>query len=243
MTYLSPEPVAVYAEKQRPQTMADVAFAPTSTSGVEYPDDVEVDAYQANRAALSINGHGELQQLLGLDQRTTAYPSVGCTVGAMSPPVAAAPPCASSSMQERSHGITAYTPGGESIIQGYTDCRAAACDEMLDAGVGMTGNPNLVARASGEPPIGYAPNVYAPELRVQARKKSRHLTARVLNSVRGAVYDMQHFGDLPPARSGESPSSVAQYALTRDGRAPYLTLVFAGVLVVVAGVLACRGHA
>lgn len=226
--------VAVWDETQRHQTMADTAFAPTSVTGVEFPDDVEVDVYQANRAALSSNGHGEFEQLQGLNQRTTAYPSIGCTTGPMSPPVVPAPACATNSMQERSHGITAYTPSGGPILQGYNDCRAAVCDEMQDAGVGMGTNPNLVARASGEPPVGYSR---------LAPKKTRHLAARVMNSVRGAVYDMKHFGELPPAQSGESPTSVAWYAVSRDDRAPYLTLVLAGALVVVALVMASRsGH-
>ena len=62
----------------------------------------------------------------------------------------------------------------------------------------------------------------------------------MLNSVRGAMYDLQHFNELPPAQSGEAPSQVAMYALTRDNRLPYILLVITFILIMVAAVFGVR---
>ena len=115
-------------------------------------------------------------------------------------------------------------------------------------------NPMLVRRASGEPPIGYQPNTYftyggdgdgeEEEVVVPQKKlpRSHNMGVRMMNSVRGALYDMQHFSELPPAQSGDSPSHVTWYAVTRDNRLPYLLLLFIMILVIVAVVLGVKKH-
>lgn len=59
-----------------------------------------------------------------------------------------------------------------------------------------------------------------------------HIPSASANSLRGTLYDLQHWEELPPAVNGESPSTVLKYALTRDGRQMYL-LYFICVVVVV----------
>lgn len=225
-------PVEIWDEPERPQTLADVAFATTSIDNVEFPDDIEPVSFQANRAAMAENAAGELRELQALNQHTTAYPTIACTTGPMSPVYRGGPACDVASMEERSHGITAYT-GGKPLLTQFNAERADMCTSMQAAGVGMSHHPELVARASGEPPIGYNARLKKPKL--------RHITTRMANSVRGAMYDLQHFNELPPAQSGQSPGAVAMFAMTRDNRTPYLLLAFILLLVLSAVVL--RSHA
>jgi len=227
-----PSSVELWNEAERPQTLADKSFAPTSIMGVEEPDDTEPVAFQANRAAMAANGASELRQLHGLNQQTTAYPSIGCTVGAMSPSYSGGAACDVAAVEERSHGITAYTQG-TALLPRFDAQRAERCASMEAAGVGLSEDPSLVARASGEPPIGY-------EARELKKPRMHHLTTRMANSVRGALYDLQHFDELPPARSGSSPGAVTTFALTRDNRTPYLLLVLVFVLVLIATVSMVR---
>lgn len=221
--------------------MADISFAPTSIQGIEFPDDREPDMYRATRAAMEANSRQELRELQTLDHHTTAYPSLGCTAGAMSPTYPAAPACDLASMRDVSHGITAYTQDGAPLLTQFNTQRAQACADMQAAGLGL-------GPGAGTPPIGYQPNTYggaaaaAATTTVKKQPRSRHMGVRMLNSVRGALYDMQHFSELPPAQSGESPSQVTWYAMTRDNRLPYLMLLFIAILVVVAMVLGIKKY-
>lgn len=231
----------IWDEPERPQTLADISFAPTSIDNVEFPDDIAPVAYQANRATMSNNGKKELEQLESLNQQTTAYPTLACTVGPMAPNRGGGPACDVGLMEERSHGITAYS-GGRPLFPHFYGQQEGRCYEMEQQGVGMTHNPNLVARASGEPPIGYGKNSYSlsPEPVPKTKPVFKHMSTRMLNSVRGALYDLQHFNELPPAQSGEAPSQVAMYALTRDNRLPYILLLITFVLIMVAAVCGVR---
>jgi hypothetical protein len=118
---------------------------------------------------------------------------------------------------------------GKPLLTKFDSERAESCASMEASGVGLESTPGLVTRASGEPPIGYEHNTYALK-----KPKMRHVTTRMANSVRGALYDLQHFDELPPAQSGESPSAVTKFALTRDNRTPYLLLVLILILVICA---------
>lgn len=248
MNYLASSDI--WGEKERRQTLADISFAPTSVNGVEFPDDVEPDMYRANRAAMEANGKNEMAELVALDQRTTAYPSLSCTAGPMSPAYKPAPLCDLNSMRDVSHGVTAYTQQGQPLFPQYNQQRQSVCGEMKQAGVGMGApNPALVRRASGEPPIGYAPNTYFKYDGVEEKKKknglrekTRHMGVRMMNSVRGAVYDMQHFSELPPAQSGEAPSQVAWYAVSRDNRFPYILLIGVAIVALIAMILGIKAH-
>ena len=223
--------VDIWEERERPQTLADISFAPTSISNIEFPDDIEPVAFQANRAALAANGADELRELQSLNQQTTAYPSISCTTGPMVPMHTGGPACDVASMQERSHGITAYVAGNPLLTQ-FDEDRADTCASMEAAGVGM------VPSETGDPPIGYTPNSYS----IMRKPRARHITTRMANSLRGALYDMQHFNELPPARSGESPGSVARFVVSRDNRTPYLLLVLTFILVLTGVVLGVRSQ-
>jgi hypothetical protein len=219
-------PIDIWDEPERPQTLADISFAPTSINFVEFPDDIEPVAFQANRAAMEANGARELQELEALNQQTSTYPTMGCTTGPMSPVYQGGPACDVAAMQERSHGITAYT-NGKPLLTQFNDERASMCAHM---------------EVVGDTPIATYSQP-ADEGPVLKKPRMRHITTRMANSVRGAMYDLQHFNELPPARSGQSPSEVAMFALTRDNRTPYLLLVLIFALVVSAALMGVRSYA
>ena len=207
---MDPTPFEIWNAPERPQTLADISFAPTSINHVEFPDDIEPVAFQANRALMAANGAGELAELEARNQQTTAYPSLACTTGPMSPNYRGGPACDVAAMEERSHGITAYTRGAPLLTQFNTE-RAEMC--------------------------GPSPSFAEP---TYAKPKMRHITTRMANSVRGALYDLKHFDELPPARSGQSPGAVTAFALSRDNRTPYLLLVLILILVLCAVVSLVR---
>jgi hypothetical protein len=247
-------PTDIWAEPERPQTLADISFASTSIDNIEFPDDMGPVAYQANRAAMASNAAGELAELEARNQQTTSYPTISCVAGPMSPEYNmhnyGGTSCDVENMQERSHAITPYATDGTALLPQFNQQRSDACAAMEMDGVGM----------SSSEPIGYAPHVYSyPKMgprtpAMRAKKNKKHNTRiepkktipfkdvplRTLASVRGALYDMKHFGDLPPAQSGAPPSTVTYYALTRDGRTPYLLISITFALALMAIILIVR---
>ena len=65
-----------------------------------------------------------------------------------------------------------------------------------------------------------------------------HMSKRLINAVRGTMYDLKHWDDLPPVRADSTTSESATYILTRDERAYYLSIVVALVIFVIAIILA-----
>jgi hypothetical protein len=63
--------VEIYKQSERPQTLADISFAPTSIAGIEFPDDTEPIVFEVNRAAMEELGKAELKELEALNQQTT----------------------------------------------------------------------------------------------------------------------------------------------------------------------------
>ena len=66
----------------------------------------------------------------------------------------------------------------------------------------------------------------------------QELLRRLRLSVQGAHYDLQHWSQLPPVQGGESTLECVRFVSSRDGRGPYLLLVFAVLLLLLC--LACR---
>lgn len=210
MDVSSVAPIEIWSDPERPQTLADVSFAPTSIDNVEFPDDLGPVAFQANRAAMAAGGREELAELESLNQQTRAYADIACNVGEMVHAYPSAAPCEVDLIQQRSHGITPYSRHGAPIMSEFQQQRAAECVKVV------------------------APATAAEKKAPRSRPILSHIPTRVVNSVRGALYDLQHFNELPPAQSGQSPSNVTWYALSRDNRIPYLLLFTTVVLVIVA---------
>ena len=51
------------------------------------------------------------------------------------------------------------------------------------------------------------------------------LSTRTVNSVRGALYDLRHYDQLPPVQSGAPVGDVMCFVAFRDGRFPFIILV------------------
>lgn len=77
-------------------------------------------------------------------------------------------------------------------------------------------------------------------MRATPRKRAVPISSRTVNSVRGALYDMQHYDQLPPVRSGAPVSNVLSFVVTRDGRFPYILLSVTLVLIVSALIMILR---
>jgi len=215
-----PAPNDIWNLGERPQTLADIAFAATSINHVEFPDDNGPVEYQENRRQMALNGADELAELEARNQQTTAYQHISCDVGPMSPTYPNAPACGVAAMQERVHGITAYTPNGEALLPRFNTERALSCgSKETSSGVGA--RANVQTHPAKRIPFNYIP-------------------IRTFNSVRGALYDMKHFNELPPTQEGQSPSDVTSFVLTRDGRTPYLLIFVSIILGVISLVLLLR---
>ena len=51
--------------------------------------------------------------------------------------------------------------------------------------------------------------------------------------MRGALYDMRHMSELPPAKNGENPTNVQKYVLYRDDRMMYILYMASMVVLIV----------
>lgn len=63
---------------------------------------------------------------------------------------------------------------------------------------------------------------------------SASLTTSLSNSIKGMVYDLQHYKELPPAKAGLGALPTLSFAVSRDGRLPYVITTFAVMLVALA---------
>jgi len=258
---LTPAPVNVW-DFNPPQSLADKVFATTSVSGIEFSDDPEPVLYHANRALLSANAAQELNELQERNHATTAYSTLGCVA----------------------------TP----LFPTFDAQRAVICaqDKAADMG-GMCNPPGTVARASGEPPIGYPSNLpssgamgmpgyyrQGSRANVQQKKVSpqhypdRHAVAppqqplvasvshitdpsdvvynsggdgqgqekknkktkkndKFVNSLRGALYDLKHWDQLP----GKTATDNWKFVCGRDDRGSYL-LLFVTIIFFLIAILA-----
>jgi hypothetical protein len=56
---------------------------------------------------------------------------------------------------------------------------------------------------------------------------------KMLNTVRGIVYDLKHFKELPPAQEGQGSKKTIAYVFGRDDRPVYLALIISGIILIV----------
>lgn len=214
----------VWEDLERPQTLADKSWTPTSIDGVEFPDDKEPEVYRATRAAMHAVSDQELTDLRELNHQTAAYSTLPCVAPPLSPepPVpVSGKPCEIASMQERSHAVTAYTPEGQPQFPVYQQEIQERCDAMS----APLADPKRLPLASGEPPIG-------------KKIPYKRITSRMMTSVKGAVRDMKNFDQL--SQTHETPEKVVYFVMTREERYPYLMLTLTVILTMLAIMSACR---
>lgn len=90
------------------------------------------------------------------------------------------------------------------------------------------------ALAPSRPPIRRMPLAATP---VNATRRNpppaKPLVKKMINSVRGSVYDLKNIESLPPSVNGQPMPDVIKYTLTRDKRGGYLLLVVSFVIFIV----------
>ncbi len=59
-------------------------------------------------------------------------------------------------------------------------------------------------------------------------------------ALQGVKYDLNHLSQLPPARAGGGTAECVQYAVTRDGRFPFVLFVVSLLLLLLCTTLAVR---
>lgn len=203
------------------QSLADTVFATTSISGIEMADDYEPVVYQATRALMEANAVDELKQLQQQNHATTAYSTLNCEAKPLFPLFDAQRKKICSEQEERAR-LMLKDPAG---FSGPAACNVAAPG-------GIRTNINV----EPHPQNGAAPNsphngAFTPELSKLAAPHAKHIKKnRFLNSIRGALYDLKHWKELPP----ETATDTWKFITTRDDRGGYLLLLFTLVLFFIA---------
>lgn len=178
--------------------LPDRAFVPTSESGIEMITDYEPVVYQSNRTLMMANAAQEINELQERNHATTAYSTLDCTAMPLFPT--------------------------------FNAQRAANC-ELRESG----GGPGVRYLRPPVEPRRAAPGFPISNLYSDAREHPAFVDdpppppqpdfkRRMLNSVRGSLYDMKHWDELPPTREGRDVGDILKYTLSRDKRAPYLLL-------------------
>jgi hypothetical protein len=67
-----------------------------------------------------------------------------------------------------------------------------------------------------------------------AYEKLRDLPKKLSNSVRGALYDLRHWKQLPSVAAGEPGTKTIKYVLMRDNRGGYLLMAIALIFFIIA---------
>lgn len=198
--------VSVWDTEQPSKSIADVSFVPTSMTGIELTNDYEPVQYQANRALMAANAAQEINDLQERNHATTAYSTLDCHA----------------------------TP----LFPTFNAQRAVNC-AIREARKNNVPIQNLVAQPV--PPLGLQPYqvmgmpaYYQPDPLVGVVKKkplsssggkpATSFVSRMANSLRGSVYDLKHWNELPPKLHGQSGGKVLSYVVARDDRLGYLLL-------------------
>ena len=158
-------PSDIWLEPPRPQTNADIAFAPTSVAHLDVLDIYGPNVFENYRRVMQENSVSETQFLDGLNQDTTAFPTLPCLrpVGT-SFPVFTGSECEVNEMQARSHAITFFNERGEPLVPWFKTVQQEECSKMEKEKVGLVSDPNLVATEGQPPALGPKPQALPAHL-------------------------------------------------------------------------------
>lgn len=215
-------------------TIADIAFAPISETGIELTNDYEPVVYQANRGVMAANAAQEIIDLQTRNHATTAYSTLDCHATPLFPTFNGQRAVDCSIRQSRKFPPQTLYPA-----------------EMVAQPVPPLGYPpeKVMGLAGFYESIPQTPVVYKTRaIRADVTKendtsspvtppepKQKNAFARnMVNSVRGTFYDLAHWKQLPPAVAGESSTKVLAYAVARDDRAGYWMLWYAMLVLIIA---------
>ena len=209
------------------QSLADTVFAATSVSGIEMADDYEPVVYQSTRALMGANAVQELQELQAQNHATTAYSTLNCAAKPLFPMFDAQRQqiCNDTERRERP-----YDPAGFPLS-------APICSARLDDGCSAPGGEGNYSNGFGT--TAACTTAAARGIRTSTGTESPVESVRepapvpvnkFLNSIRGAVYDLKHWKDLPQ----DTATDTWKFIATREGRAGYLLLLFTLILFLIA---------
>jgi len=219
-------PSDIWLEPPRPQTNADIAFAPTSVAHLDVLDIYGPNVFENYRRVMQENSVSETQFLDGLNQDTTAFPTLPCLrpVGT-SFPVFTGSECEVNEMQARSHAITFFNERGEPLVPWFKTVQQEECSKMEKEKVGLVSDPNLVATEGQPPALGYLKNDEEP---VKYNFMWQQIPTHMLKSVRGALFDLK------------TPDADVVKSITCENRLPYILLVISVMMVLLALVVSVR---
>jgi hypothetical protein len=234
---------------QRPSsTIADIAFAPISETGIELTNDYEPVVYQANRGVMAANAAQEINDLQTRNHATTAYSTLDCHATPLFPTFNGQRAVDCSIRQARKFPPATMYPE-EMVAQpvpplGYPPEKVMGLAGFYDS---IPQRPMLVRasvaasaakpRQTPKPAAATRPRAAAKTLKAGAEepKKERNAFARnMVNTVRGTFYDLANWKKLPPAQAGESSTKVFAYAVSRDDRTGYWMLWYAVIVMLIA---------
>ena len=252
MNYISDlgQSVNVWQRQQMSETIPDRSFVPISQTGIEYSTDYEPVVYQSNRALMEANAAQELNELQERNHATTAYSTLDCVATPLFPTFNAqrATNCA-----KREDQLMATTKAklAERVIMApergviMEPQRVIIAPErrvmMAAPSTSLMAAPRT-CRVQNERLLPYD-NLYNNEAYLLPLMEEEEegmdeadndpdeedapavpFTRKMVNSVRGSLYDLQHWDELTPTLNGENTCGILKYTLTRDTRAPYLLL-------------------
>lgn len=245
--------VNVWQRQQMSETIPDRSFVPICETGIEYSTDYEPVVYQSNRALMEANAAQELNELQERNHATTAYSTLDCVATPLFPTFNAqrATNCAK---REDQLMATTKAKLAERVVMTQPERGAMMVPErvivapergMMMMGImpstSLMGPPSTCRMQNDIIPYNnlYDNKAYLLPLMEEEEEGMDEadeetpceenapvvpFTRKMVNSVRGSLYDLQHWDKLTPTLNGENTCGILKYTLTRDTRAPYLLL-------------------
>ena len=256
------EPVSVWLA-QSSDTIPDRSFVPICENGIELNNDYEPVVYRSNRVLMEANAAQELNELQERNHATTAYSTLDCVATPLFPTFNAQRALNCENREDRQQAKQAKTlwkdvirAEGRKNAEGrntpspgfvnnllYNDPRAqlmpmhAQRPERWVESLIENRPENRIESGAAE--RSRLPEKSVPFLAKHRKQKqsssssSSSFPKKMVNSVRGALYDLNNLKELPPTKDGEPFGSVVKYTLTRDNRGGYLLLWTSIVLLVI----------
>ena len=212
-------------------SLADKLNTTNDQGGVDEVGDYQPQQYAATLALLAANNENEVRELQRLAIERVAFDTGGgmCDNKALYP---AWQKQRAGECVDRLAAANLFVRDGAHGITGPT--QSAVLQSPLPFVAGSLGPP-----ASGYPSnqysegqsLSYMPPRPLPGVTINRARLST-IPKKISNSVRGTLYDMRHFKQIPKMRGGVRTDTL-KYICTRDDRMTYLLLTLAFVFLAV----------
>jgi hypothetical protein len=212
-------------------SLADKLNTTNDQGGVDEVADYQPQQYAATLALLAANNENEVRELQRLAIERVAFD----TGGGMCDNVALYPAW----QKQRAGECVDRLKAAELFIRDGASGRVGPTESSV-----LHSPLPFVAGSLGPPASGYPSNQYSegqaldympprPPVGITLnRARLSTIPKKISNSVRGALYDMRHFKQIPKMRGGVRTDTL-KYICTRDDRMTYLLLTLAFVFLAV----------